>query len=80
MITARCSCCGYEESYRLSREESGTLQQYRVLGRKLGMIQNLFPKVPAWIRSGAIDRTANGFCICPECSGITHRQYEESLQ
>ena len=67
-ITAKCSCCGYEEKYDLSEEESITLIKYRLFGRQLGYIQDLFPNVPAWIRSGAIDKYSDGFCICPRCS------------
>ena len=66
-ITAKCSCCGREEEYRLSKSEEATLAQYVVLGRQMGKIQDLFPDVPAWIRSGAIDKYSGGFCICPEC-------------
>ena len=66
-ITAKCSCCGYEEEYELSPEESYSLRGYERYGRQLGKIQDLFPKVPAWIRSGAIDKYSNGFCICPHC-------------
>ena len=67
-IKAKCSCCGYEEEYELSPEESYNLRGYELCGRKIGRIQDLFPKIPAWIRSGAIDRYSNGFCICPICS------------
>lgn len=66
-IKAKCSCCGYEEEYELSQEESYTLRGYECYGRKLGKIQDLFPQIPAWIRSGAIDKYSNGFCICPHC-------------
>ena len=68
IIIAKCSNCGYEEKYILSEEESVTLTQYKQYGRKLGNIQDLFPHIPAWIRSGAIDKYSNGFCICPHCS------------
>ena len=67
-ITATCSLCGYEEEYALDQKESQTLLEYERLGRRMGYIQDLFPKVPAWIRSGAIDQYSNGFCICPKCS------------
>ena len=40
---------------------------YQMNGRQLGFIQDLFPRVPVWIRSGAIDKYSDGFCICPEC-------------
>lgn len=50
-------------------EEYVTFQRYKVYGRQLGYIQDLFPKVPAWIRSGAIDQYSDGFCICPVCCG-----------
>lgn len=66
-ITARCACCGHEENYTLSDTEAKTLERYRTEGRSMGMIQNLFPNVPPWIRSGAIDKTTGGFCICPDC-------------
>lgn len=68
-ITATCSCCGRKQTYTLNAEEQKTLEQYRKSGRNMGMLQNLFPNVPAWIRSGAIDRNSGGFCICPECEG-----------
>ena len=66
-IIARCSYCGYEEVYRLSKEERSVLQNYLLYGRALGKLQDLFPNIPAWIRSGAIDKYSNGFCICPKC-------------
>lgn len=66
-IVAECSLCGYQEEYILDEEESKTLILYESLGRKMGYIQDLFPKVPAWIRSGSIDQYSNGFCICPKC-------------
>ena len=67
-IIATCSICGYQEEYTLSKKEFHTLIQYGRLGRKMGYIQDLFPKIPSWIRSGAIDKYSNGFCICPNCS------------
>ena len=66
-ITAKCACCGREEEYHLDEKEYYTLLRYQVYGRQLGYIQDLFPKVPAWIRSGAIDQFSGGFCICPDC-------------
>ena len=67
IIKATCSCCGREEAYVLSKKEYETLKRYRLYGRQLGHIQDLFPNVPAWIRSGSIDLYSNGFCICPNC-------------
>ena len=66
-IYAKCFVCGKEESYELSKEEYVTLQRYRYYGRQMGYIQDLFPDVPQWIRSGAIDLYSDGFCICPDC-------------
>ena len=66
-ITAKCSVCGREEEYHLDEEEYNTLINYIEYGRQLGFIQNLFPNIPSWIRSGAIDKYSNGFCICPNC-------------
>ena len=67
LITATCSCCGRDEEYSMSNEEYKNLEKYFAYGRSAGKLQDLFPKVPAWIRSGAIDTTADGFCICPNC-------------
>lgn len=66
-IIAKCSCCGREVVYEMNEEESDTLQKYQVYGRQMGYIQDLFPDIPAWIRSGAIDQYSDGFCICPDC-------------
>ena len=68
-IEATCSLCGYKEQYELDEGESNALVDYwcysSFSNRK--PIQDLFPKVPAWIRSGAIDKYSGGFCICPKC-------------
>ena len=66
-ITAKCAFCGREAIYYLNEDELITLQRYQCFGRQLGSIQDLFPKVPPWIRSGAIDLYSDGFCICPDC-------------
>ena len=66
-IIAKCSCCGREETYYLDEKEYRTLLDYKVYGRQMGLIQDLFPNVPSWIRSGAIDQFSGGFCICPNC-------------
>lgn len=68
-IYAQCSICGYGEQYKLDDEEMDNLVMYYTKGRQAGYLQDLFPKVPAWIRAGAIDQYSNGFCICPKCSG-----------
>ena len=67
ILTAKCAYCGYEEEYILTEEEDETLLMYEIFGRQLGKLQELFPNIPAWIRSGAIDKYSNGFCICPAC-------------
>ena len=69
-LKATCSCCGKEESFTLNETETITLMEYEIFGREMGKIQDLFPRVPAWIRSGAIDQYSNGFCMCPECCGM----------
>lgn len=68
MIVAQCNCCGRTESFPLTENEYDLLSRYRCYGRQMGTLQNLFPRVPAWIRSGAIDLYSGGFCICPRCS------------
>ena len=67
LITAKCSCCGREEEYLMSDEEYKNLERYCELGRKAGRLQDLFPKMPAWIRA-SICKESGGFCICPECN------------
>ena len=66
-ITAKCSCCGRTEDHELTQIEWFNFEGYKMFGRGYGKLQDLFPNIPAWIRSGAIDTTTNGFCICPEC-------------
>ena len=66
-ITAKCAHCGKEATYDLDDDEFIMFQLYQCFGRQLGSSQDLFPKVPPWIRSGAIDLYSDGFCICPDC-------------
>ena len=70
VLVAKCSACKKETEYVMDETETQTMSKYICYGRQLGYIQNLFPKVPAWIRSGAIDQYNDGFCICSDCSGI----------
>ena len=67
-LHAYCYYCDREKTFKLTEEETQTYLEYQKKGREMGLIQNVFPRVPAWIRSGAIDLYANGFCICPKCS------------
>lgn len=67
ILTAKCSCCGYVEKFALTPEEYELLEAYEFYGRRVGKLQDLFPRIPAWIRSGAIDKSSGGFCICPRC-------------
>lgn len=66
-ITATCSCCGRTATHELTDLEEFKFDGYMLFGREFGKLQDLFPNVPAWIRSGAIDKYNGGFCICPEC-------------
>lgn len=69
LIKAECSCCGKIETYEMNKEEEINFFRYQIFGRDMGTLQDLFPKIPAWIRSGAIDQYSGGFCICPDCCG-----------
>lgn len=69
-IYATCSCCGNTTEFELNEKETETYKKYFCYDRQMGMLQDLFPRVPAWIRSGAIDQRSGGFCICPECGGF----------
>lgn len=66
-LTAKCSCCGYVEKFTLTPEESEMLEYYELRSRGIWKLQDMFPRIPAWIRSGAIDKSSGGFCICPRC-------------
>ena len=66
-ITATCSCCGRTATHELTDLEEFKFDGYMLFGREFGKLQDLFPDVPAWIRSGAMDKYNGGFCICPEC-------------
>ena len=68
-ITATCSCCGKSETVTLEGNTALNLIKYNMYGRSARFLQDLFPDVPGWIRSGAIDKYSGGFCICPECCG-----------
>lgn len=67
LLEAECSICGGKGSYLMDATEKETYDQYAIRGREMGLIQNVFPKIPAWIRSGCIDKYSGGFCICPNC-------------
>ena len=67
VLLATCSICGKKEFFELTDEEENVFRKYLCHGRQMGYLQDLFPRVPAWIRSGAIDKYSNGFCICPRC-------------
>ena len=69
IITVQCSLCGKKENYELDKNEQLALAAREAFGREAGTLQDLFPKIPAWIRSGAIDEYSGGFCICPKCGG-----------
>lgn len=70
MLMAQCSCCGSVGEYELSEKEAMDVTNY-LRGDLKGYLQNLFPNIPPWIRSGAIDvRRTNGFCTCPTCQGF----------
>lgn len=69
LIKAECSCCGKIGTYEMNQEEEKIFFGYQVFGRDMGILQDLFPEIPAWIRSGAIDQYSGGFCICPDCCG-----------
>ncbi len=69
-LTATCACCGTQGSYETSHEEDQLLKKYYKGETGFTPIQELFPKVPQWIRAGAIDKKGNGFCICPDFAGM----------
>lgn len=68
LLEAECSICGGKGSYLMDDKEKKTYDNYQFLGREMGLLQDVFPKIPAWIRSGCIDKYSGGFCICPQCA------------
>lgn len=67
LLEAECSICGNVGFYLMDESEKKTYDNYQIRGREMGLLQNVFPKIPAWIRSGCIDKYSGGFCICPKC-------------
>lgn len=67
LLEAECSICGNVGFYLMDENEKETYDNYQIRGREMGLLQNVFPKIPAWIRSGCIDKYGGGFCICPKC-------------
>lgn len=63
-ISTQCTCCKTIGKYELNAKETENFLRYQQYGPMAGMIQDLLPDVPAWIRSGV----TTGFCICPKCS------------
>ena len=74
-IKAKCSSCNNIGKYELSEKEFNDLIAYE-RGSLNGYLQELFPDVPPWIRSGAIDMKSGGFCICPTCSEFDESEEE----
>lgn len=69
-LRTRCSICGKAGTYQLNEKELNDLMEYEVRGRSMGYLQEIFPNIPPWIRSGAIDKFSGGFCICPSCCEV----------
>ena len=69
-LFAKCACCGKEGTYEMNENENSMFIRYQVFGRQLGYIQDLFPDVPAWIRSVGIDLYSGGLCICQDCTAM----------
>ena len=82
-ITAKCAHCGKEATYDLDDDEFIMFQLYQCFGRQLGSIQDLFPKVPPWIRSGAIDLPVqgaiNGWCYLVPYNGKIRNHTEKTI-
>lgn len=70
VLECECSICGHVGYYLMDTTEKETYDQYAIRGREMGLLQNVFPKIPAWIRSGCIDQYSGGFCICPKCEEV----------
>ena len=72
-VTLECSCsiCGRTALCILDETEKENLKLRIEKNRDAGFLQDLFPNIPNWIRSGAIDEYSNGFCICEKCTGMT---------
>lgn len=71
-LVVACSYCNKYYAFLMNPQERKLREEYCFEksineARQMGFIQDLFPRVPAFIRSGAIDRYANGFCVCPKC-------------
>ena len=68
ILKATCSICGKTAYTILDDTEEANYRKRMTLHRDAGALQNLFPDIPSWIRSGAIDEYSDGFSICPDCN------------
>lgn len=67
VAVCRCSVCGREGTHKMSDAECRTYMAYKLKGHAMGHIGDLFPDIPLWIASGAIDPVSDGTAVCPEC-------------
>lgn len=67
ILTCACSKCGKQTVYEMSEDETKKYMEYQIKGRAMGSLRDIFPNIPTWILSGAIEPLANGRCICPSC-------------
>lgn len=68
VLECSCSICGRIALCILDETEEKNYKLRMKKGRDAGFLQDLFPNIPGWIRSGAIDEYSNGFCICEKCA------------
>lgn len=67
VLSCNCSICGKQGVHTLTPDETKTYMEYQIKGRQMGALKDLFPEIPSWILSGAIEPLSNGYCECPEC-------------
>lgn len=68
MLLCKCAKCGKQGAYEMSEAETKLYMEYQIKGRSMGPLQTIFPNIPAWILSGAIEPLSDGYCECPECN------------
>ena len=70
---AKCNCskCNEEGKYTLNADEVKNYMNYITKGPAAGTMEELFPNIPAWIRTGAINKFTDGKCLCPKCAKLT---------
>ena len=66
-LICQCQKCNKIGRYDMSEAETKLYEEYLIKNRSMGLLINIFPKIPAWISSGCLDNLKKENPICPDC-------------